>query len=270
MKNDYIHYFHENGISRFYKRENAIELFKRKDLIYSNGIIYTLETPQGRKINNHVPKRLLVLFTCMPNKENFDNHIISNRMFPKFFDGIQKSLVKNVYIMRIMDINCSHGSHYTNTINYSNFEKNIQKEIDNVVEKLTINKRDVVLYGASKGGTGALLHGSALDYKTLAVDPILHLGEYNAKNDLHFLKDLRKEDVVEQINKQLKVCGNSIKYIICSENVVFNYNQVMRLNNKVNIINLKDDMITAHPEVSRNSVPEQLMYINMLFTNNLI
>lgn len=176
LKNDYILYFHQGTISKFYKRAYVEELFQRKDLIKSNDIFYTLDKPIDRKVNNEVPKKLLVIFTCMPNSSDYDSSLMPKRMFPKFFNGIERSLVKNVYTMRIMDLNVSHGSHYISTSNFPDYEKNIQLSILNLIEKLNIKKENVVLYGGSKGGTGALYHGAALDLKTLAVDPIVNIG----------------------------------------------------------------------------------------------
>ncbi|WP_026908961.1 XcbB/CpsF family capsular polysaccharide biosynthesis protein [Paucisalibacillus globulus] len=269
LENDYIHYFHEKHISKLYKREYVHELFQRKDLIKENGVFYTLDKPVGRKVNQSAPKRLLVLFTCMPDNKKFDSYLMPNRMFPKFFDGIEKNLVKNVYTMRIMDLNCSHGSHYVNTTNYQSYEKDIQNAILKVISDLAIRKENVVLYGASKGGTGSLYHSSVLDLKSLAVDPILHLGYYNSQSDFHFLKNLRKEDLTNDINENLNNCSNDQKYIICSRHVKFNYEQALKINiDKTKMIDMVDDMITAHPEVSRNSVPEQLMILNMLFSSD--
>ncbi|WP_325881017.1 accessory Sec system protein Asp2 [Mammaliicoccus sciuri] len=102
--------------------------------------------------------------------------MIPNRMFPKFFDGIERSLVKNVYTLRIMDLNVSHGSHYLSTTNYPEYEEEIQSTILKVMEELNIDKEHVVLYGGSKGGAGAIYHGTALDMNTLAVDPIVNIG----------------------------------------------------------------------------------------------
>ncbi|RIN20623.1 hypothetical protein BU067_14015, partial [Staphylococcus succinus] len=77
-------------------REYVGELFQRKDLIKFNHLFYTLDAPEGRKVNEEVPRKLLVIFTCMPNAKEYDSSLIPKRMFPKFFDGIEKSLVKNV------------------------------------------------------------------------------------------------------------------------------------------------------------------------------
>ena len=61
------------------------------------------------------------------------------------------------------------------------------------------------------------------------------------------------------------------KFIICSENVPLYYNQSLRLNDKLmKIVNLKDDNIKTHPDVSPNSVPEQLMILNYLLSGKSI
>lgn len=265
LARDYILYFHKDGISKLYKRKYISELIKRKDLLRSNEVFYTLSEPQGRKINNNIPKKLLVIFTCMPPKDKYDNYLIHDRMFTKFFDGIEKNLVKNVYIMRIMDLNVSHGSHYINTINYSEYEQHIQQTISHVKNSLEIDENNIVFYGVSKGGTGALFHGSLMDKKLLAVDPILNIGGKLEDNDRRFLKNLRKKDLVPEINKNMAQINSKDKYLICSEKVPLYYEQDMRLDReKLKIYNKVDNLITSHPEVSRNTVPEQLMILNIL------
>ncbi|MEK4298279.1 accessory Sec system protein Asp2 [Oceanobacillus sp. FSL W8-0428] len=265
LENNYMLYFHKDGKSHLYNRKYISEIWKRKDLYQQGEIFYTIDKPEGRK-NNELSddKRLLVIFTCMPANDNYDNHSLSERIFPKFFDGIERNLVKNVYIMRITDLNLSHGSHYQNTDNYPTMERDIIDSIKNVQNELDITDEKTVLYGVSKGGTGALHYGSMLDLKSLSVDPILNLEEYNQKDE-HFLKDLRKIDVTEDINSSLARQSNRKKYIIGSQNVEFNYSKIVKItgSNTV-IINKKDNHIKEHPDVSRNTVPEQLMILNHL------
>ncbi|WP_436868392.1 accessory Sec system protein Asp2 [Staphylococcus equorum] len=268
LKNDYILYFHQDTISKFYKREYVNELFQRKDLKKYNNVFYTIDEPIGRKLNNKVEKKLLVIFTCMPNIKEYDSSLMPKRMFPKFFDGIERSLVKNVYTMRIMDLNVSHGSHYISTSNYPEYEEDIQEAIVNAKNQLGIKDENIVLYGGSKGGTGAIYHGAALDYKTLAVDPIVNIGGSLAQKDRRFMKGLRKEDLIPSIDFNLRKSNKYKKNVICCENVKLYFEQTNRIDdNLINKIKLEDDSIVNHPDVSRNSVPEQLMILNELLLN---
>ncbi|PTK88439.1 XcbB/CpsF family capsular polysaccharide biosynthesis protein [Staphylococcus gallinarum] len=270
LKQDYILYFHEHTVSKFYKRTHVEALFQRKDLIRHHDIFYTLDAPQGRKCNKFESQKLLVLFTCMPNAQNYDSSLIPKRMFPKFFDGIERNLMKNINTMRIMDLNASHGSHYINTVNNDTFEDDIVSAIRQVQKELDISDENTVLYGASKGGTGALNYGARLDLKCLAVDPIISTEEYNV-SDEHFLKHIREEDLSNKINQYLAKGSNRSKYVISSENVVFNFAKAQEIKgDNLQLINKKDTHITAHPEVSRNTVPEQMTILNMLFSGETL
>lgn len=270
LKNDYILYFHQGTISKFYKRQFVHELFKRKDLIKYKDVYYTLDHPEGRKINDKVDKKLIVIFTCMPNKEDYDSPLMPRRMFPKFFNGIERSLVKHVYTMRIMDLNTSHGSHYISTTNFPTYEEEIQEAILKVQEELGIEKQNIVFYGGSKGGTGVIFHGAAMNVKTLAVDPILSTGGKLEFNDRRFLKGLRRADLIPDINENLNKTNEFKKFVICSENSEPYFEVTNTIDQgKVTLLNMQDDNIKTHPDVSRNSVPEQLAILNNLRTGNL-
>lgn len=267
LANDYILYFHDKEISRFCKREHVNKLFDGLNLEQYKNIFYRLSMPQGRKVNNKVEKKLIVIFAKMPGANQYDSPKIPHRMLPPFFDDLERSLVKNVYTMRIMDLNVSHGSHYINTVNYPDYEQEIQESIENVRNYLDIDKKNVVFYGVSRGGAGAIVHGTSMDYKTLAVDPILNIGDKLEANDRRLLKGLRKEDLVPMVNENLSESNKFQKVIICSENVKLYYEQSMRIDkDKAKVINIKDDKITSHPEVSPNTVPEQLMILNNLLS----
>ncbi|KIX90648.1 hypothetical protein TP70_06860 [Staphylococcus microti] len=265
LKNDYILYFHKDGISKLYKRRFVNELWQRKDLNQVGDIFYTLDHPKDRKDNTSISdKKLIVIFSCMPGSDTYDSHLIGDRMFKKLFDSIERSLVKNVYTMRIMDLNLSHGSHFINSVNYQSMSQDISDAIIEVKEKLNLHDNDIVLYGVSKGGTGALYYGAKLDLKCLAVDPIINLGEYNRK-DVHFLRDLRQVDVSDDINAFLSQGSHYEKYVIGSENVPFNYEHICKIiGANVVKINKKDSHIQTHPDVSPNTIPEQLMLLNKM------
>lgn len=267
LRRDYILYFFDQGISKFQKREHINDLWVKKDLEQHNGVYYTVTAPKERRYNKLESNKLLVLFACMAEVEMQDHYLLRARMFTQFFSTIDKSLVKNVHIMRIMDLNASHGSHYVKTTNYPEMEEDIQSAIQKVAKELNVSDDDIVLYGASKGGTGAILHGATLDYKTLAVDPIINLEYYN-RSDYHFLVGLRDVDLSDRLNEKLQN-NKRKKYVICSPSVKFNYANVQKINHHISLqtIELVDQHVVKHPDVSRNSVPLQLMVINNLFTN---
>lgn len=269
LRNDYILYLHKENVSRFCKRENVNKLFTKEHKFHQyKDIFYRLKQPEGRKINDKVEKKLLVIFAKMPGAEKYDSAKIPHRMLPPFFEDIGRSLAKNVYIMRLMDLNVSHGSHYINTINYPNYEEDLQEAICKVIKDLDIKKENVVFYGVSRGGAGAIYHGAALDYKTLAVDPIVNIGGKLYGNDRRLLNGLRKEDLVPDINSNVSKINKFKKIVICSENVSNYYDQAIRINsNKIQLLNMPDDNIASHPQVSPNTVPEQLMILNTLLTS---
>lgn len=267
LKNDFILYFHNDNISRFIKRTKAIELLDNKKYKKYKDILYTLTTPEGRKINPKETKTLLVIFSIMPGSKIYDDARFPYRMLPPYFPDLPRSLVKNNYIMRVMDLNVSHGSHYINTINFPDYEDQLENAIKNVQDELKIDKKNVVFFGVSRGGAGAIYHGTKLDYKTLAVDPIVNIGGPMYANDRRILGGLRKDDLVPDINSFVDDSNEFPKYIICSENVKNYYEQTIRLNGeKINILNMRDDNINTHPQVSMNTVPEQLMILNNLLS----
>lgn len=270
LEADYVFYLHENEKSKFYKREQIEELWQRKDLHKTKSVYYTLSSPESEKKNDLLDeKRLLVIFSCMPDEKKYYSSLITDRVFPTFFPKISRSLVKNVYIMRIMDLNCSHGSHYINTVNYDSFEEDIAESILAVQKKIGVDRSQTVLYGGSKGGTGALYHGSKLDLPFLAVDPIVSIEEYNLQ-DMHFLKGLRKTDLSFDINEALDNCRYSDKYIIASEQITFNFEKISKLKHPfLKILNNSDSNIKVHADVSKNSVPEQLAILNILLDRRL-
>lgn len=56
LLNDYVLYFHKDGISRFIKRILSYEVLDENKYISDNEIFYTLQEPFGRKINEKVEK----------------------------------------------------------------------------------------------------------------------------------------------------------------------------------------------------------------------
>ncbi|SOC27789.1 conserved hypothetical protein [Brochothrix thermosphacta] len=272
LQNDYMLYFHTKEVSYFSKRTNFDHIFKRNDLYKAGDLYYTLTPPSGSKINDLSQKRLLVIFSSIPMVKDWTNSVVTNRVFFQNFPEVARSLVKNVWIMRIMDFNLSFGSYYVNTVNYPTMEDDVQQSIVDVINKLSIEKEDVVLYGSSKGGAGALLHSARGNYQSVSVDPIISAEEYNKMEDRHFIKSLRTEDLTTKINQYLELHqDNKKKHIICCPAVKFNYTKVQGLKglgSDINIIELEDEAIRNHTDVAKNCIPEQLVMMNRLFMKN--
>src|SRR5699024_5743800 len=125
---------------------------------------------------------------------------------------------------------------------FPDYEDQLENAIKNVQDELKVDKKNVVFFGVSRGGAGAIYHGTKLDYKTLAVDPIVNIGGPMYANERRILGGLRKDDLVPDINSFVDDSNEFTKYIICSENVKNYYEQTTRLNGeKINILNMRDD-----------------------------
>lgn len=271
LSNDYMFYMHSKESSYFIKRKLLSTIWQRTDLIQYGELFYSLEEIAAEKVNRLAPRRLVVIFSSMPAEKDYFSPNIGVRCFTKNFPSITKHLLKNTRVMRIMDANLSHGSHYINTPNYPNFEDDVQGAIKRVMETYEIDKEDVVFYGGSKGGTGALYHSVLGDYKSVSVDQIISLKEYNELNsDSHFLKKFREVSLEKTLIEMANQEGMSNnKVIIGSPYVPFNYTLYSKLgSDNIKLLNLFDSNIKTHSEVSKNSVVEQVTEINNLLLSS--
>lgn len=275
LAHDYTLISHKSGYSIFMKREKykpeAVENYKH--LKRYKGLIYTLTPPQPKHTSSSLPNRLLVLFSHMNGGGGYDSNNAVSRMFVQFFNDIQRSLVKNVFVLRIADLNLSHGSYFVNTQNYPTYEEEIQELIRNTCNQFNINSDNVVLYGGSKGGTGALLHAAIGNYNAVVGDPIINASKYNEK-DWHFIKNFREADLTDRIVALAKNNTNKM-YVFASKAQFFNYNTSMKFVSKLNglahLVDLSDDnKIISHPHITSQSVPEQITLMNLLFDGNKI
>ncbi|MBD5823730.1 XcbB/CpsF family capsular polysaccharide biosynthesis protein [Lactococcus petauri] len=269
ISHDFMFYFHSGNKSYFIKRKLIKNIWKRNDLVQYGDLFYTIEKPLENRTNSWSPLRLIVMFSSMTADEYYSPNI-GLRCFTKNFPSIQKSIVKNTMIMRIMDLNLSHGSHYINTDNYPNFENDVQESIINVMSQYNIHKDDVVLYGGSKGGTGALYHSLLGDYNSISIDPIISLLEYNEMmKDSHYLKGLRKESILEDLKELSRKDLDYGKIIIGSPAIPFNYRLFSQLkNDNIKIQDIFDESIKSHPDISLSCISEQVTYLNNYFLNS--
>lgn len=275
LSHDYTLIGHKLGYSIFMKREKYKPeiVSEYKYIKRYKGLMYTLTSPQSKRSSPSLPNRLLVLFSHMNGGGEYDSNNAVSRMFVQYFNDIQRSLVKNVFVLRIADLNLSHGSYFVNTKNYPTYEEEIQELIHSICKQFNIDSNDVVLYGGSKGGSGALLHAAIGNYNAVVGDPIIDASKYNEK-DWHFIKNFREADLTDRISELAKNNTNKM-YIFASKAQVFNYNTSMKFVSKLKglayLVDLSEDIsVISHPHITSQSVPEQITLINLLFDGNKI
>lgn len=150
------------------KRINEID---SKDwILFDNSVYYKLEVPEKITKSN---KKLIVKFSG--HGASHDIKAIERYTGGVYqFNSLSKILeMDNVYVLRIADSTGNSGSFFQSTPINQKFEDEIQNLIKNISEENEINHQDIVLYGDSRGGTGAFLHGLIGNYKTLAIDPVV-------------------------------------------------------------------------------------------------
>jgi len=275
-RNDYVMISHMRGYSVFIKRTDyhPERIASYEHVRRYLDLMYTITSPPPKRRSSTLPNRLLVLFSHMNGGSGYDSNNAMDRQFVQFFTDVQRSLVKNVYVLRLADTNLSHGSYFVNTPNFPNYENLIQDLIKKVAKNNNISLDDVILYGGSKGGAGALVHASLGNYHAVAGDPIINAAKYNANKDWHFVKNFREANLTDKIINQAE--SNTKKmYVFASKAHPFNYEHSVHLskqsNGLIEIIDLsKDSMIKTHPHITAQSVPEQITLINLLFDGNKI
>lgn len=262
LDHDYVLYMHSNEQSFFIKRELVATIWQRKDLIQKGETFYTVADPL--KVNKLAPNRLVVIFSSMPSAKDYYSDNVASRMFVQNYPSMPKHLLKNTYILRIMDLNRSSGSYYLNAGKCRTLESDVQAIISTVCEQYNIVSDNVVLYGGSKGGTGALYHSILGNYHAVVVDPIFSIEKYNQANDMHYLKNVLPEKLLPKFQKALEVYPSDRQKIILGTSLVpENYQEYSQINdNAVTVVNLQDDAMDDHVRVSQNCTPEQMTYIN--------
>lgn len=271
LANDYIFYCHESNISKMIKRSE----YCPKELDEKNpeavrrfeNLFYYIEY-LGDKKTSSKEKRLLVIFSSMPATEKENNpSMIFRSGFPTF-SNIKRSLPKDTYIVRVVDFNLASGSFYTNTANYPTFESEVQKLIRVFADSHDVPDENIVLFGPSKGGTGALIHSLIGGYKAVAVDPIIDDSIY--QYDQHFQKSFRDWDLVPRVNQLLSDSENKKRYIVNNRHVGYTYKQYARLNTKnLKFYDTRDKVANQHHQILHSAIPEVLAILTILLNSNL-
>ena len=271
-KNPYIHKFliqlavngfflvdHDplQGISIFKKLDDFLQFksnFTNKDIMLWNNTYYILEDPLEKESTKNNDCRLLVLFSSIADSPFASS--IERRCFFRNWDKVQRYIPKNTYVLRIADIGGVVGSFYMNSKFDPHFSDKVQQLIKKISLDNNINKKNIILYGASKGGSAALYHGIIGNYNTVSIDPIV-TDEYYIKNkfDSHFTvgafektKDEIFADIFDMYNRI-----DNINIVTSENSPQFKYIRKF-LNKKVHFFIFNNTSIKEHQDVSPNSL----------------
>jgi acetyltransferase-like isoleucine patch superfamily enzyme len=273
LANSYIFHRHEGTTSILTKRwayvPKEMDEKNPNSLKKWGNIFYYTEYLGGRRTGAK-DKKLLVVFSSFPSDDKkYDESMILRSGFPTFAN-IQRSLTKDTFVIRLVDLNLSSGSFYLNTGNYAGFEDDIQNLITKFAKSHDVPKDNIALFGASKGATGALIHSLLGGYKMVAVDPIIDDRIY--PNDGHLQKSFRELDLMPRVNELFIKANDAKRYIINNHNINYTYKQYKRLEEKENLIfyDTADDVDNMHPIILRSAIPEVLAMLNVLLNNRLI
>ena len=162
----YLLYYHTDGESRFIRHDRVRHHWpavKSGTISVSDEeIFYSLEEPASGRIEN-----LVVVFSPVSSRPRLA------RYFRPSFATLQKYLAPHTAVLRVADVGGVKGAFYLDTTALPENSFNISRLIDNIAGRFAIHRGKVVIYGASKGGTGAVYHGLASGWQYVAVDPIL-------------------------------------------------------------------------------------------------
>lgn len=261
---DYILFDGKKTYSEFVKREK----YQTTQLASYDGVYYQLDKVEKKRKTN-MANKLVVFFLSLPPVEGLISNNPIDRSFTSMFTDLQRSVVKDTFVLRVADFNLVKGSFYVNSINYVDYEEKIEQLIRKVMIENNISIDNVVTYGVSRGGVGAMIHGAKLGSDFLAVDPIINDSYYvENMNDVHYVGNNRPKDLSKYF-EQLSVDYRAEGIILSNHYIVNNYPYLDKLilPHNVSLIDVNDNTVTEHPIFSRNTVPEQLMYLNMLLTN---
>lgn len=244
---------HKNGVSLFKKFINGESFSKNfdKNIQVWNDILYAVESP----VQPAGECKLLVLFSSIADLPF--NASISRRMFFRNFDTIKKYVPQNTYVLRIVDLGGVLGSFYLPSNFDPSFGNKIQELIKKVAFENTISDSNIILYGSSKGGTGALYHGLLSGYKTLAVDPIVSDRFYLEKhNDQHFVTNVFPESKDELFSRLMREYGevdlSNIHIVTSPRSEQFEsvYHEIILKNDSIHNYIFSNPAIKSHPDVA--------------------
>ncbi|CAI3800230.1 XcbB/CpsF family capsular polysaccharide biosynthesis protein [Pseudarthrobacter sp. MM222] len=274
----------KHGFHSYLTKENATRLVKYdvvrdlwskvKDGEYSitdDGVVYTY-TPPASGVN---PKRLFVVFSAI-HEDMYTTSLM--RHFMQNFPSVQKYLPSDTAVLRIADLGGVAGAFYLNTSYLQDNVSAIQRLLASVAKKHQIGHDSVVLYGVSKGGTGALYHAIKGGYRCVAVDPVVSDAYYEERHrDSHFttggIFPASKQQAFRELTHAVvegctAIPGAYSRWsVICSDfSPQFVYISdilIGPLLDRISFFNSRNNQIKDHPDVGPRTVNTATMLMNM-------
>ena len=239
---------------------------KNRNVHHYNGVYYSLETPVCCSIKSNTKPRLFVLFSSIADFPL--NADVARRTFFLNWPKVANFLPSNTYILRIADLGGIVSSFYSNNNYCTDFEDRIQNLLKYIISKIGVDKTSVLLYGVSKGGTGALLHSLIGKYSCLAVDPIVSDEFYLNRNDQHYVKNVFPETKDQKFQRCLlnNDYAPYINIITSEKSEQFKYiSSLLKDRNDILIHQMNHPNIKHHPDVGKWSLCLATTLINSFF-----
>ncbi|WP_166973432.1 XcbB/CpsF family capsular polysaccharide biosynthesis protein [Brevibacterium atlanticum] len=264
----YSLYYNTHNESRFVRHDRIVHHWPAvKDgtfAVSEQGIVHVLEQPASG-----VVERLVVIMSPINSKPRLI------RYFRPSFATLMKYVPRNTAILRIADIGGVKGAFYLNTSFSPDNSARIQRLVRTTISNCGLDDSNVVFFGASKGGTGALFHGLTGGWKFVAVDPILSDKWYvENENDYHFTTGgvfpQTKQEVFESLIRQaaggeLTVPPDSVIVTSArSPQYAYSTEIVAPIVNQLTMFNSDNPEIKKHPDVAPKTIYSHVLSINSL------
>lgn len=221
------------------------------------------------------PTSLVVVFSSVA-KNRFTQYV--ERHIGSPFSSLERSVSGHTAVLRIADMDGVVGAYYLPTTRDPQSAQHIQNLIGHVAENMGLSADQIVTYGVSKGGTGALYHGLLLKSHTVAVDPIVTLNRRDTRaTDPYFSSSsLYTEPFDDTFRRVLSSPDSSkgnardpkVKHVVITSVRSKEYPDIMELvrnsdQGSINVVESLDPHIQHHHEVGPNTVSLSLSFINL-------
>lgn len=261
LKDQVTSLVHFRYIGKLWKR-----VTKGEFQVDENGLVHSVQLP----LAGHSPKRLLVVFSSIAGRSRTSSLM---RHFEQNFSSVQKYVPAGTAVLRIADFGGVVGGFYLNSYGLPATEPHVQSLIRRMAQSMKVPLDEVVLYGASKGGTASLYHGVLGGYRVVSVDPILADEHYIKQfRDSHFTVGVFPKDKCEKfecLSSNVDPATLAPIVVVCSErSPQFPYiDSVLRepLKGHIAFFNSLHPDIKVHPDVSPKTLNIAVMLINMMF-----